>query len=159
MIRTASISERVYFIQDQRGAVKIGHATDPASRLCQLQVGNAGPLRFIRIIDGGASTERWLHRRFEHLKLRGEWFQFDTAMLNVIPPDELPQRAIEKPRLRLTLKETLRNHDRFPMISSDDPRLLAMMLISSFSDEDAADLIEWVRERVDLPAPANRSAA
>lgn len=147
MIRTP----QVYFVQDRRGYVKIGYAVDPTRRLAGLQTANSGNLSIIRVVDGGKPTERWLHRRFAHCRGRGEWFDFDPAMLTVIPPDEIPSRATIKQKLRLTLKETLRNHDNYPLVAGDQPRLLATLLVSSFSDDDARDFLQWVRSRTHLP--------
>lgn len=136
----------VYFIRNTvTGNIKIGHASDPMRRLMALQSGNEEPLRFIRIIDGGAATEAWLHKRFAPCRMRGEWFQFHEDMVSVCPPDEVPPRP-GKRSLKLTLRETIQQHDRFPILNDD--RLLAVTLVAAFSEEDAAAFIEWARDRV-----------
>lgn len=81
----------VYFIQDDGCEyVKIGYAVDPYARLATLQCGTPYSLRIIRIVDGGQKAERWFHRRFAKLRIRGEWFSFTKEMLTVQPPDEIP---------------------------------------------------------------------
>jgi hypothetical protein len=74
---TRSIKRReVYFIEDaERGAIKIGVARWPKSRLQLLQVGASRPLALIATIAGEEETERAWHSRFAHLRLRGEWFR------------------------------------------------------------------------------------
>jgi DNA-binding XRE family transcriptional regulator len=77
----------VYFAQaGEDGPVKIGHATDPTARVAMLQTAHYEPLRIARVIKGTSAVEKWFHRHFRHLHIRGEWFAFDAAMMNVEPP-------------------------------------------------------------------------
>jgi hypothetical protein len=81
----------VYLISDGRERIKIGFAFDPQSRLRNLQCATAVRLTLVRVIAGaGHPTERWLHKKFRHLRLDGEWFQFSPEMLDIVPPDEIP---------------------------------------------------------------------
>lgn len=65
----------VYFIQvGNDGPIKIGRATDPATRISDLQC--SSPFRLIpRLIITGAAKEKMLHRRFKDCHIRGEWFK------------------------------------------------------------------------------------
>ncbi len=136
----------VYFIRADNGLVKIGHSSDVARRLANLRLANAGDLDVFRVIDGGRQTERWLHKRFHALRIRGEWFEFHPDTTTVVPPDEIPSRNTIQPQLRLTLAEALRDADESGMFSSN-PRLLAITLVDAMWDEDLADFIAWVRDR------------
>ncbi|MER9901636.1 GIY-YIG nuclease family protein [Mesorhizobium sp. M0130] len=136
---------KVYFIQDEAERVKIGYSGDPLARLMSLQTANGGRLCMLRLIDGGEPTERWLHARFDEMRIQGEWFAFHPAMMTVVPPDELPQRQIVKPRLRMTLRETLREAEA--LFGDDHPRLMALMLLESMWEDDLSDFIAWVRSR------------
>jgi len=82
----------VYFIQNERGSVKIGHSVNPAKRLMLLQTGTLESLRIVRTIEGDDATERWLHRHFASDRVRGEWFNFREEMLTICPPS-LPSSA------------------------------------------------------------------
>lgn len=106
IIRRAA-DQLVYFAQDELTRVKIGYSRNVARRLSGLQVGQASPLRLIRTVDGGAATERWLHRRFSEHRLSGEWFRFVPEMLSITPPDEVPtrQRVTIRRDIRLTYRE------------------------------------------------------
>ena len=74
----------IYFIRaGENGPVKIGVSADPQRRLRYFQIGNHEPLNLIRTAEGGWRQERWLHRRFSALHLRGEWHHFDPEMLTV----------------------------------------------------------------------------
>lgn len=76
---------RVYFIQSGgTGAIKIGKACSPATRLATLQVGSPSPLRLIGSIAGGIALERKLHARFSGDRLQGEWFTPSAALLSFI---------------------------------------------------------------------------
>lgn len=72
------ITERwVYFAQgDDGGPIKIGVTTnDPRQRIDNLQTGYPfGRLRLVGLIRGSDRTEGEIHRRFRHLRMRGEWF-------------------------------------------------------------------------------------
>jgi hypothetical protein len=64
----------VYFAE-AAGRVKIGWSRKVASRVAQLQTGNASPVRLLCVIPGGRAQERRLHERFAHARLSGEWFE------------------------------------------------------------------------------------
>ena len=66
----------VYFIRAQgTGYIKIGFSqSHPNKRLRALQTGSADTLELLAFIAGDQAKERELHRRFEHLRIRGEWF-------------------------------------------------------------------------------------
>jgi hypothetical protein len=79
----------VYMIRDGQGRIKIGCSTNPEARQRSLQSASADRLTLIRVIEGrGPATEKWLHKKFNHLHLTGEWFQYSREMLHVAPPDE-----------------------------------------------------------------------
>jgi hypothetical protein len=74
----------IYFVQAGEGpAVKIGKADDVAARLRELQCGNHLVLRVLRVVEGGRREEAWLHARYAHKRLRGEWFEFCAEMLTI----------------------------------------------------------------------------
>jgi len=82
----------VYLVQaGEGGPVKIGVASDVAARLGDLQTAHYEELRLVRCIDGGRAHEQWLHRRFDHLRIRGEWFRFDPEMMEIEPPAEIKE--------------------------------------------------------------------
>jgi len=75
----------VYFIQGQcGGAIKIGYSLSPSSRLRTLQTGYPDTLKILLLIPGDESTERMLHRQFEEMRLKGEWFRPDKRLTDKI---------------------------------------------------------------------------
>ncbi len=66
----------VYFIQagGRDGYIKIGTAKSVTRRLANLQSASPVTLKLLHCIDGGKDTEREIHFRFAHRRLRGEWF-------------------------------------------------------------------------------------
>lgn len=108
----------VYFIRDDRGRIKIGHAIDPWQRLQILQCASSNTLALIRVVEGGQKVERWLHRHFADRRVRGEWFSFTEEMLTIVVPDEIPRRRPEKPAPpRMTIGEYLRGADAAGVLS------------------------------------------
>jgi hypothetical protein len=89
----------IYFILSGNGRfVKIGHCTgDPKARLSQLQTGNPEKLTLVSVKDGGRGEEGVWHSRFEHLRVRGEWFEWTEDLRYAAGPlfkDEATQREL-----------------------------------------------------------------
>lgn len=86
----------VYFIKAASlGLVKIGSADKPIERYRNLQTGSPVELRLTAFIDGNATEERALHRRFEDYRRHGEWFSCDGELeefINSLPQFEKPKR-------------------------------------------------------------------
>jgi hypothetical protein len=80
------VSGYVYFIgaiitEGESAAVKIGYSSsDPRKRLQKLQIGNPDKLYMLAWESGTFDDERALHRRFDHLWLRGEWFRYEGEL-------------------------------------------------------------------------------
>lgn len=67
----------VYFIRRMArgGAIKIGFSIEPQKRLARLQTSSADMLVILGVTPGTIATEKAIHARFKHLRLRGEWFR------------------------------------------------------------------------------------
>lgn len=77
----------LYFIQvGDDGPIKIGIASDPASRVKTLQVGNHEHLRLLAYFEpiNAKDAEDSLHNHFRHLKIKGEWFKPRKYLLDSI---------------------------------------------------------------------------
>lgn len=78
---TTSLVAFVYFVFNADSkAIKIGMAKDVGKRLKALQTSSPAPLELLKTIrvnsiEEAAKLESDLHRRFEHLRLTGEWFR------------------------------------------------------------------------------------
>ena len=88
----------LYFIQQGYGAIKIGIADDPESRLATLQTGNAKPLRLLLAVPFderrvAEQLERDLHASLAKYRIRGEWFN---------------RRALRSGKLKKVFKGTLK---------------------------------------------------
>lgn len=67
----------IYFVLDSaQDAVKIGYTSRIDLRLPQLQTGSVNELRVIKTLPGTLADEQNLHRKFNHLRIRGEWFRY-----------------------------------------------------------------------------------
>lgn len=72
-----------YFVR-QGDAIKIGHSIDPRQRLSNLQIGLPEELEVLAIVPAEVISEGAAHAKFNHLRLRGEWFRADPELLAFI---------------------------------------------------------------------------
>lgn len=85
-----------YFIQAENGGpIKIGYTSkdNPEDRLRDLQTGNPNQLRLVAAIP--SNIERDLHRKFSHIRIKGEWFESTDELLSFI--DSLQQKSASDP--------------------------------------------------------------
>lgn len=87
---------KVYFIQCDK-AVKIGVSFNPKQRFGLLQVGSPHEMVLLGAIDGDKETEKELHEKFDHLHLRGEWFDAHHELLDYVYYATLPEPAAADP--------------------------------------------------------------
>lgn len=92
--RSAALSATeslVYFVE-RDGFVKIGTTTNLARRLRDLARGGAimpqgmtiGPMTVLATMPGTRRNEAFLHQRFAHLRLEGEWFLLEDEIRDFI---------------------------------------------------------------------------
>jgi T5orf172 domain len=83
----------IYFVREGTdGHIKIGYAASVRKRLRTIQTGNPRPLTVLASVQGGYRHERFLQRRFKHLRIRGEWFRPDSELLHYIYSEDLLAR-------------------------------------------------------------------
>lgn len=92
----------VYFIETEGGQyVKIGYSAQPYRRLSQLGTLRPGrfSLRIIGWMPGSIDTERWLHKKFQSDRDKGEWFRDSPGLrlfirtIGLIEPHSKPERT------------------------------------------------------------------
>lgn len=114
----------IYFVRcAATGLVKIGFTLNLQRRLVGLSTGSAAPLECVGVLPGNAEIERQLHARFSHLRRRGEWFEVDSELAELLAsakPAELPTHK----RLR----------DRAPPPAGDFDNLADAMREASIND-------------------------
>lgn len=64
--------------------IKIGTTTDMPNRMLGLQCGNPIALSIVATWPGDVRNEADAHRRFAHLRVRGEWFSLTADLLAFI---------------------------------------------------------------------------
>lgn len=102
----------VYFIRaGHDGLVKIGYAANVNLRLVKIQSDSEKPVFVINQIDGDRAAERWAHQRFDHLRVRGEWFEYDPAMHTVQSEMEGAEMPPPPPKVSHQPKPTGRAKD------------------------------------------------
>lgn len=73
----------VYFVETE-GLVKIGSAKRPRARRSNLQIGCPTKISLLGYLPGGEELEVELHQRFDHLRVRGEWFNSSDELTAMI---------------------------------------------------------------------------
>lgn len=76
----------VYFLESVGlGRVKIGMSAEkPSSRISTIRSSCPTDLKCVAVVPGGRALERELHKKYAHLRLRGEWFRITTDMRDLL---------------------------------------------------------------------------
>lgn len=87
----------IYFIASESGQVKIGYSDNNVEgRLMSLQTASPFKLSILKTINGDHIQEKLIHKKFRKYRIRGEWFNICTEILNYIENPyiiENPQQA------------------------------------------------------------------
>lgn len=95
----------VYFISCGEH-IKIGFSTRPLDRLRALQTSHPDALEILGTIKCNRSLEAKLHKRFADLRVRGEWFDADQAIMAYIDRHSIERKA-ELPKLSPATREAV----------------------------------------------------
>jgi hypothetical protein len=83
--QVSSEKRAVYFIQEgSDGPIKIGVSSDLQTRMSQLQRWSSQPLKLLFSFPGDFADERYLHQKFQHFKVKGEYFSPATDIFDYI---------------------------------------------------------------------------
>lgn len=87
----------IYFIAaEPLEAVKIGFSRyHPASRMSQLQIGSAAPLKLLAFVEGSLKEEAALHQLFASLHIHGEWFRIEGKLQYLL--SQISSRSLDDP--------------------------------------------------------------
>jgi len=78
----------IYLISYENQFIKIGYTKNINKRLSQLQVSSPVKLEVLHLIDGDVTIEKKLHVLFKDLRTSGEWFKFDSSILEYFADKE-----------------------------------------------------------------------
>jgi len=71
----------IYLVAHLNQFVKIGFTKNINKRLSQLQVSSPVKLEVLHLIEGNVSLEKELHQKFKDFRTSGEWFNYDSSIL------------------------------------------------------------------------------
>jgi hypothetical protein len=80
----AGEGQKVYFVCDALGRIKIGFSNNVQKRVKALQTANSMPLTLVGTMPGTFATEKALHARFANARIQGEWFQPTDELISFI---------------------------------------------------------------------------
>jgi hypothetical protein len=78
----------IYFIQcGRQKLIKIGHSKGhPRTRMMTMQTGSPERLHLLGMAPGDPDVEAEWHQRFAHLRVRGEWFEWNAELRAAAKP-------------------------------------------------------------------------
>jgi hypothetical protein len=76
-------SHRVYFVRTS-DFIKIGFTTNLPQRLESLPFGTPHEVTLLHDMPGSFDFEVDMHRKFKHLRVKGEWFRAEQELLDFI---------------------------------------------------------------------------
>jgi DNA-binding XRE family transcriptional regulator len=71
----------IYLVSHLNQFVKIGFTKNINKRLAQLQTSSPVKLEVLHLIEGNVSLEKELHQKFKEFRTSGEWFNYDSSIL------------------------------------------------------------------------------
>lgn len=91
----------VYFIQGTVSKnIKIGVSRSPKDRIQSIQNHSGESVRLIGTIRGGRELEHIIHKKFDSLRLHGEWFRPEINLIEYIRENinrTIKSKKISKP--------------------------------------------------------------
>lgn len=78
--RSREKAQRMTYLLSDGEFYKIGTTISPAERAAKVQLGNAREIVVVAMAIG--DFEKQLHEQFSHLRVRGEWFRRDDAIVS-----------------------------------------------------------------------------
>jgi hypothetical protein len=149
----------VYFITDGR-AIKIGRSGMPWERMKDIQTNHVTRLEMIGHFRADPDEELRLHNRFNHLRLKGEWFKPAPDLIAILEqldrdgilesycPRHIP-KIEEEAMADLPISQALSNWaERQPQAVRVHTRLLVANL-ELLEEQDDPALRRFVADRVD----------
>lgn len=82
----------IYFAQmgGSDGPIKIGLSSRPKDRIKDMSTASPYPITLLAVMKGNMFDEARIHEEFASLRLRGEWFRFEGALLALLTaPDAI----------------------------------------------------------------------
>ena len=77
------VKDDLYLILDESSKkLKIGRSKNVNKRLRQLQTSNSGVLSILFTIKGMGYREESVHKKFAHLHINGEWYEYDKSIID-----------------------------------------------------------------------------
>ena len=138
-----------YFIQAKSGGdIKIGYTSksDPIQRLRGIQTGNPKKLQIVGILRG--NREAQLHAKFDDIRLEGEWFKPEQALVDFIEKhcskelSSLLSHGITKPEHKSLIAHPRVTNVTTLNLSLSDGSKLHFDYIFDFMEGDPWDYVE-----------------
>lgn len=106
------MNSMIYFLTYEGGPIKIGVSKNIYNRVRTLQSGFPKELKILGCMLGGVKKEKELHKQFNEIRDRGEWFSAHQSLL-----DFISENAVDPRDLSLIPERLDMNVDKFLNVS------------------------------------------
>ena len=143
----------VYFARRvSDGLVKIGYTYSPiAVRMRKLRHSIGEEVELIRVITGGADTEKYVHLRFHGSRSHSEWFSYDPEMLTFELPAFVSVRDSGREAMRMVESAITENNE----CGNSDAHVIAMIgghiVVAEYCGVSRENARHWAAGRTPIP--------
>jgi len=143
----------IYFVIDKvNKAVKIGYTKWGAEeRISSLQSGNPNELILIGVMSGDVNKETEIHQKFNHLRIRREWFYFTDEVASFLLENSVYTKLAK-------FQEELSVQDIQDIFGFDEPFLKYLVTVNQIPHHKISrnydsvrfsknKLMEWLQSR------------
>ena len=137
--------------------IKIGHTAIPKERIAKLRSASSERLDVLAMVINTIIDEPTAHKKFHHLRVRGEWFRADPELLDFIETVKataaaMPKRPpdYEKPaHLEALRRQVLAQCPKLPREARNHAENLAQQIKLIESQEDFERIAPFMRRSME----------
>lgn len=136
----------VYFVEAVgTNKIKIGITTNMSSRFAALKSSSPCELNLVYAFPGYSSKEKEIHKKFEHLCVKDEWFEYTDEIKQYILELSSTIDTVDIEKIEIKKRDTKLNYDKaisFRITST------TRMMLEEISRDEKLKITELVREAV-----------
>ena len=77
--------EYIYFAKiKNKEIIKIGYSINPKKRIIDMNTAMPLDIEILAVIKGSRKTEKWLHKLLQKYNIKGEWFEYNDSVKQII---------------------------------------------------------------------------
>jgi len=140
----------IYFIKaGNLNQIKIGYSKNPKARFYAINLSSPINLQLIKTIQGEKDNEKNIHKKFSHIKVKGEWFQQTKELMDFI--ENITDFEIEKKKKRLIRNKRIEMslYGNLIKIGKGSKGLIIPIEMLEYLNLDVGDAIKITIEKIE----------